>query len=70
MPVYEYFCPSCNKEFELRRSMIQADAPGACPRCGSEGPRLVSAFGSKVDFYVRPSTQAALRRPADKEDKK
>ena len=34
MPIYEYCCADCEKTFEKRRSMSQADAEIACPDCG------------------------------------
>ena len=39
MPVYEYTCADCAAKFETLRSMSQADAPIACPKCGSQNPR-------------------------------
>ncbi|MFC2039442.1 FmdB family zinc ribbon protein [Chloroflexota bacterium] len=33
MPIYEYLCPSCNCEFELRRSFSQSDEAASCPSC-------------------------------------
>lgn len=39
MPIYEYVCLDCKKEFELIRSMSQKDAPTACPACGTENSR-------------------------------
>ena len=34
MPIYEYCCADCEKKFEKRRSMSQADDEIACPDCG------------------------------------
>jgi putative FmdB family regulatory protein len=39
MPIYEYVCKDCQKEFESLRSMSQADALIACTACGSEYTR-------------------------------
>jgi putative FmdB family regulatory protein len=36
MPIYEYVCQDCKKEFEAIRPMSQADAPMACAACGGE----------------------------------
>ncbi|MGC9399758.1 MAG: FmdB family zinc ribbon protein [Anaerolineae bacterium] len=36
MPIYEYTCQTCDHTFSKRRSMSEADAPLACPVCGSE----------------------------------
>jgi putative FmdB family regulatory protein len=35
MPIYEYVCLSCKKEFEVIRSMSQKDAQIECEKCGS-----------------------------------
>lgn len=34
MPLYDYDCPSCGREFEKRMPMAEADK-AACPHCGS-----------------------------------
>ena len=39
MPVYEYTCPDCAAKFDALRSMSQADAPIACPKCGQKNAR-------------------------------
>lgn len=36
MPIYEYVCQDCKKEFEVIRPMSQADAPMTCATCGGE----------------------------------
>ncbi|HEV2843587.1 MAG TPA: FmdB family zinc ribbon protein [Thermoanaerobaculia bacterium] len=42
MPIYEYECRSCGKRTELLQRMD--DAPlAACPQCGGEVKKLVSA---------------------------
>ncbi len=66
MPVYEYYCATCKKEFELRRPMGEAGQPGTCPACGRKAEKLVSAAASKIDFYVRPPAKGAFRKPAAK----
>ncbi|MBI2857033.1 MAG: zinc ribbon domain-containing protein [Chloroflexi bacterium] len=48
MAIYEYFCPGCNREFEVMRSMKDADAPARCPVCQGPGKKLVSVFGSSA----------------------
>ncbi len=32
MPIYEYFCESCGKHFEVRRGMME-EGPVGCPDC-------------------------------------
>lgn len=47
MPLYEYYCPDCEIVFEALRSVSQADAPIACPRCtGREARRQLSRFAA------------------------
>ncbi len=36
MPIYEYVCKSCKKEFEAIRPMSQKDAQIECEKCGSK----------------------------------
>lgn len=70
MPIYEYFCPKCQAEFELMRPVSQATEPASCPQCGSAGQKLVSVFGSKTGFYVRAPEKPAFRRQSAGEEKK
>ncbi len=35
MPLYEYHCESCERDFEKRRAIEKADAPIECPECES-----------------------------------
>ncbi|MDY6910947.1 MAG: zinc ribbon domain-containing protein, partial [Chloroflexota bacterium] len=46
MPIYEYNCPKCEHEFELRRSFSEADEPAICPECSHKAWRLISMFAS------------------------
>ncbi len=39
MPIYEYVCKSCKKEFEAIRPMNEKDAPIACEKCGGKKVR-------------------------------
>jgi putative FmdB family regulatory protein len=44
MPIYEYLCKTCKKEFELLRPMSATDLP-PCPDCGGgEVARRLSLF--------------------------
>ena len=54
MPLYEYYCQDCDKEFEALRSHSQADDPAPCPRCGKESPRLLSTFSFKSSTFTAP----------------
>jgi putative FmdB family regulatory protein len=48
MPIYEYLCKDCGQEFEVLRSMKEADSPMACKKCnGSHTTRMISTFVAK-----------------------
>ena len=69
MPIYEYFCRKCQKEFELMLPICDMDKKALCPDCGGKGERLVSPCASKLGFYVRvpegrPFRQHAARKTA------
>lgn len=45
MPLYEYHCETCERDFEKRRAIKEADAPVQCPECESkEVTRKLSLF--------------------------
>jgi putative FmdB family regulatory protein len=63
MPIFEYACKSCGKEFEAL--VLATTAPPACPACqGTELEKLISAPAIKSD-----STHALAMRAAKKRDK-
>ena len=70
MPIYEYYCRNCEKIFELMRPITEANDTARCPDCGAECEKLVSAFASKADFYIRPPRKEAFRKLPVKEEKK
>ena len=41
MPIYQYLCPSCELEFELKQSFTDK-AKVKCPRCNNGAKRLFS----------------------------
>ena len=53
MAVYEYQCPKCRKEFELMRSISEAEKPAKCPKCGSKAVKLISGFASKTGDSIQ-----------------
>jgi putative FmdB family regulatory protein len=64
MPIYEYWCNSCGKEFEQMRPMSQAGEPATCPTCGASAEKLPSVFASKADYTIKvPSGGAFRQRP-------
>jgi putative FmdB family regulatory protein len=43
MPLYEYRCRACSREFE---ALVRVQTTPACPHCGAEDlERLLSSFG-------------------------
>ena len=39
MPIYEYKCEDCGKDFDTLRPMSQADTAIACEKCGGAHTR-------------------------------
>jgi putative FmdB family regulatory protein len=48
MPLYEYSCTECGKQFELIRALAERDLPCQCPHCGQQADmqRLSSLVSS------------------------
>ncbi len=36
MPIYDYVCLTCKKEFEKVLTLTEHDQPVTCPHCGSK----------------------------------
>jgi len=62
MPIYEYWCSACEREFEQMRPMSQASEPARCPTCGAESEKLPSVFASKADYTIKVPRSAAFRQ--------
>ncbi len=62
MPFYEYYCPSCDKEFQLRRPMGQYDESAKCPDCRGQAKKLLSNFAAKLGYYLRPASHSSFRQ--------
>ncbi len=60
MPIYEYTCKDCKKEF-ARLQKIGADSSGIrCPACGSENvERKVSTFSGAGNSFGSSSGASA-----------
>ncbi|MFC2017876.1 zinc ribbon domain-containing protein [Chloroflexota bacterium] len=61
MAVYEYLCPKCNQEFELKWPISESDNPASCPKCGTTGKKLVSVFSSKAEYNIKGPEKDAFR---------
>jgi putative FmdB family regulatory protein len=62
MPIYQYYCEKCEKEFELKRLMADIDKPAPCPKCKKEGTKLVTAFSSMVGLHLKTPSKAIFRQ--------
>jgi len=52
MALYEFVCPECKKQFEVRRSIHEADKITNCPSCGKKANKLVSVFSAKIPTVI------------------
>ena len=50
MPIYEYYCASCDGIFEARRSMREASDPVPCPACDRDGQRIMPTSFAAFTF--------------------
>jgi putative FmdB family regulatory protein len=58
MPIYEYRCRGCGKDFE--KYLARTSAAVACPMCDSaDVMRKLSVFGMKSDGALVPSGAAS-----------
>jgi putative FmdB family regulatory protein len=65
MPLYEYFCPTCNDTFEKLRPVQQADLATACPTCQKQSSqRVLSLVASSVLKTTSGGQETALPAPA------
>ncbi len=54
MPIYEYRCRSCGKDFEL---LVFGKEEPQCPECGAKDPeRKMSSFGFSVGYKFKASS--------------
>jgi putative FmdB family regulatory protein len=49
MPIYEFSCDRCEKEYEVFQH-IKEDHVSNCPDCGIPAKRRFSSFGFNFDF--------------------
>lgn len=41
MPLYEYYCDTCEAVFEAIRPFSASDQPTKCPTCGADSDRIM-----------------------------
>ena len=46
MPLYEYYCESCERRFELLRPVSRMDDPAVCPQGHAGTNRVLSTFAA------------------------
>jgi len=57
MPLYEYFCEDCQKEFTLLQSASVNKEETTCSECGSSRVnRRFSTFASKIQGVTKSSS--------------
>ncbi len=59
MPIYEYYCPKCNVEFEALRPASKASEPAECKTCGQPAERQLSTFSFKSNTFTAPKLKPA-----------
>ena len=63
MPIYEYYCPKCGRDFELIRPVTQSDTPAECSECGEPAQRQLSNFAFRSNTFTAPKFKASLEKP-------
>lgn len=76
MPIYEYRCAGCKKNFELIQKFSD-DPHAACPKCGKKAKRLISQTsfllkggGWYKDGYSGKSVGEKTEKTAEKKTEK
>lgn len=58
MPIYEYSCKSCGKQFEQYRSSNSEYEDSVCPLCGENTCKRIM---SQVNFYITPANKCRAK---------
>lgn len=62
MPIFEYSCRACGREFE---TLVRTGDTPACPACASQDlEKLLSAFAAKTEGTRQLALRAAKKRDA------
>lgn len=62
MPIYEYYCSHCAREFEVMRPFSDSSLAARCPTCGADAPKVPSIFASNEGYSVKVPSGPAYRR--------
>ncbi len=67
MPLYEYYCMTCDFTFEELSSLSESAKKKPCPDCGRRAPRTVSAFAiaSGASGHLAAEATPAQQKPQD-----
>jgi putative FmdB family regulatory protein len=67
MPLYEYYCMTCDFTFEVLTPLNESAKKKPCPECGKRAPRTVSAFAIASGGSGHPEAEAtpAQQKPRD-----
>ncbi len=58
MPIFEFSCDQCGKQFE--RLVFKSDEPVSCPACGQDKvTKLMSACAFKADYHGMMKTTSS-----------
>ena len=64
MPLYEFVCSKCAKDFELLVRSINWEGAAACPHCGSKKlTKKLSVFASSVASSSSTAAHACGMKP-------
>ncbi len=69
MPIYQYYCATCNADLELIRPLAKADDPAPCKTCGQPGQRQLTNFSFKSDTFTSPKLKALPQQPLRSRDR-
>lgn len=67
MPIYEYYCMTCDSTFEVLTALSESAKKKPCPECGRKAPRTVSAFAiaSGGNGHHEGNTPQVAKHPTD-----
>ena len=63
MPIYEYYCSKCDRDFEVIRPVSQSDSQADCSECGEPAQRQLSNFAFRSNTFTAPKFKASLEKP-------